>query len=128
MATPSGTDEVGSVAAAAELLLAAAAELLLATVVLTSGICVFFFDSCADVSPELFLFGLLATSVESEVMKSDTLTTAQETNIIIYTSRSKKKAKKEKLQGFWSLVEKKAVFSGSMAARLITPSTSTASR
>ena len=76
VATPFGTAELDSVAAAAKLLLAAAAEVLLATVILTTSACVFFFGGCADVSSELFLFGLLATSVEPEVMMSDNLTTA----------------------------------------------------
>lgn len=54
-----------------------------ATEVFTTGLGVVFFFGGAEVSPEAFLFGLLATTVESEVMMSDTLTTAQETNIII---------------------------------------------
>ena len=112
VATPSGTDEVDSVAVAAKLLLAAAAEVLLATVILTTGACVFFFGGGADVSSELFLFDLLAISVEPNVMMSNNLTITQGTNIIIYNSRSKEKAKKEKLQGFVSLVEKKGGFSG----------------
>ena len=127
VATSSGTDEVNSVAATAELLLAAVAEVLLVTVVLTTSPCGFFFSGGADASPELFLFGLLATSAESEVMISDNLTTAQGTNIIIYNSRSNEKAKKEKLQGFLSLVEKKEGFSRSITTRLLLSSINTVS-
>ena len=61
---------------------------------------VFFFGGGAEVSPEVFLFSLLTTAAEPEVMMSETFTTAQKISIIIYTNRSEKKTKKGNLQGF----------------------------
>lgn len=94
--TPSGTEEVDPVAAAAELLWAAVVGVLCSTEVLEDCPCDFFLGGGADVSPELFLFDLLATSVEPDVMMSDNLVTAQGTNIIICHSRGKRKVMKEK--------------------------------
>ena len=104
--TPSGTEEADPMAAAAELLWAAVVGVVISTEVLGDCPCDFFLGGGADVSPELFLFDLFATSApELDVMMSDNLVTAQETNIIICHSRGKRKAMKEKLQGFSSLVE-----------------------
>ena len=75
VATPFGTDEVDSVAATA--------KVLLATEVLTMGPWLVFFFRDANVHPETFLFGLLATAADPDAMMSDTLTIAQETHIII---------------------------------------------
>ena len=71
-----GTDEVD--------LVAAAAEAFFATEVLTVDAWIaFFFGGGAKVSLEVFLFGLLTTAAEPEVIMSETFTTALETNIII---------------------------------------------
>ena len=93
--TPSGTDEVDPVAAVAELLWPAVEGVLSAAEVLAACLCDFFFGGGADVSSELFLFCLLATSDEPDTTMSDSLVTAQETNIIICLSRSESKAMKE---------------------------------
>ena len=94
--TPSGTDEVDLVAAVAKLLWPTLVGVLLAAEVLA--VCpwdFFFCGGSADVSSVLFLFCLLATSDEPDTTMSDSLVTAQETNIIICLSRSESKAMKE---------------------------------
>ena len=94
--TPSGTEEAEPVAAAAELLWAAVVGVVISTEGLEDCPCDFFLGGGADISPELFLFDLCATSAPGlDVMISDNLVTAQETNIIICLSRSANKAMKE---------------------------------